>query len=625
MREQNKPIAATSGSADALSGKNMIRRSTTISAGVIFVIAASIAVLMLFAIYWFISVKSGVDTLNTYGYERLTYEGKDVEYGSFEYNNYYYAEFDDPAEYEKFEPVIEHFDIKFDDNLYQEHMGKFWLIEIISLLLAPLALIFAIMKTGPKTEDDSIYLNWFDKIFAEIDIAVIGLATILLYFPLSLSQIWFFNSEAGENIFLSLINNNPYAVTIKDWMDYSFFDRTINYAFEPRWILLVIAILGTVLIITVDLVAFLSIVRKIKAKSFLRTTILGSLIYAIKDNAALNPPLVFKVLGSLIGGILLMLVAAVLSIGLFGVYSVFFLIVGALIMIILVCVIVPAQIGKYQKVKTGISELQRGNFSYKVPNLGKGELGSLAESVNSISEAQHLAIQNELRSQRLRTELISNVSHDIRTPLTSIVSYVDLLNKEGLESPRAEEYFKIISEKTDRLKKLTDDLFEAAKASSGDIPVSIVSLDMHAMVEQALAELDESINKNKIEVILTSHTDNAMVYADGKLLWRVVENILTNVTKYSLMGTRAYMDIFEDGDKIVLEVKNMSKDQLNISSQELLERFKRGDSSRNTEGSGLGLAIASDLTALMGGEFNISIDGDLFKAIVSLKKAENTI
>ena len=144
---------------------------------------------------------------------------------------------------------------------------------------------------------------------------------------------------------------------------------------------------------------------------------------------------------------------------------------------------------------------------------------------------------------------------------------------------------------------------------------------MYAMIEQALAELDESINKNNIEVVLTKHAENTMVYADGKLLWRVVENILTNVTKYALSGTRAYMDIFEKDDTMVLEVKNMSRDQLNISSQELLERFKRGDSSRNTEGSGLGLAIASDLTSLMDGTFEIAIDGDLFKAILSLKKA----
>ena len=292
-----------------------------------------------------------------------------------------------------------------------------------------------------------------------------------------------------------------------------------------------------------------------------------------------------------------------------------------LIILILICLFVPQQISKYEKVRTGISELQKGNFSYKVPDLGNGELGRLADSVNSISQAQDLAIKQELKSQRLRTELISNVSHDIRTPLTSMSSYVDLLKKEGLDSPDAPEYVRIISEKTERLQKLTDDLFEAAKASSGDIPVSIEKLDMYAMVEQALAELDESINKNNIDVVLTNHAEKTMVYADGKLLWRVVENILTNVTKYSLNGTRAYMDIYEQGDSIVLEVKNLSRDQLNISSQELLERFKRGDSSRNTDGSGLGLAIANDLTHLMGGSFDIYIDGDLFKTFIRLRKA----
>ena len=604
----------------SLSSKNLARRSTTISMGILFVISAAVAFLILCGIFWFTTVRSSVETLNEYGYNYLTYEGEEVSYGSYQYDMYYsYENFAqvEPDEYAKFDNELKTFDIKFNKELFSESMGKLWLVEIISLTL-----VFAVMKTGPKTEDGSIRLNWFDRIFVEVDIIVAFLATCGLYFVFILTQAWLYKSPIGESIFRSLIGNSPDFEFIRNWMDFSFYDVSVlDYAFEPRWIILVLAIIGTIIVASIDLVVFLSIVRRLKAKSFWRTTIPGSIVYSVIDNAAASPALKGKVIGTLIGGVILMFIAASLAVLALERDAIILIGIGALVMIALICIFVPKQINKYEKVRTGISELQKGNFTYKVPNLGNGELGRLADSVNSISEAQDLAIQQELKSQRLRTDLISNVSHDIRTPLTSMSSYVDLLKTEGLESPHAAEYVKIISEKTDRLKKLTDDLFEAAKASSGDIPVSIEKLDMYAMVEQALAELDESINKNKIDVVLTNHARNSMVYADGKLLWRVFENILTNVTKYSLTGTRAYMDIFERDDTVVLEVKNMSRDQLNISSQELLERFKRGDSSRNTEGSGLGLAIASDLTSLMGGNFEISIDGDLFKAILSLKKA----
>ena len=612
----------------AISTKNLARRSTTISAGFLFVVAATVALLVLCGIIWLTSVKSSTETLNSYGYTYLTYEGEVVEYNSYHYDVYYYSydlSAENPEEFAKYKAETKFFDIKFNDNIYRDYMGKLWLIEIAAIIVSLLSLALAIAKTGPKDENGNVKLGWFDRIFVEVDIIVAAAATIGLYFVFLLAQTWLFKSNYGENLFLTLLNNNPNFETIRNWMDYSFGLRILDYAFEPRWILLVIASIGTLAIVSIDLIALLSIVRRIKARSFLRTTILGYIACNVIENAASSPALKGKVLGTLIGAVALMFIAAAIAIGLLGYESVILIGIGALVMIALICIFVPKQIGKYEKVRTGISELQKGNFTYKVPDLGNGELGRLASSVNSISEAQDLAIQKELKSQRLRTELISNVSHDIRTPLTSMSSYVDLLKKEGLDSPQAPEYVRIISEKTERLQKLTDDLFEAAKAASGDIPVTIEKLDMHAMVEQALAELDESINRNNIDVVLSKQTDNTMVYADGKLLWRVIENILTNVTKYSLSGTRAYMDIFEKDDQIILEVKNMSRDQLNISSQELLERFKRGDDSRNTEGSGLGLAIASDLTALMGGNFDISIDGDLFKAIVSLKKADRNM
>ena len=288
---------------------------------------------------------------------------------------------------------------------------------------------------------------------------------------------------------------------------------------------------------------------------------------------------------------------------------------------ILIFIFVPKWVKKYEAVREGVRQVKEGNLDYKIPVEDNGELDRLAASINQISQATSIAVQNELKNQRMKTDLISNVSHDLKTPLTSMVSYVDLLKTEGLDSENAPEYLAIIDEKTRRLQKLTEDLFEAAKASSGAIPVNMGKIEMTSIVNQAMAELDERMAASDLQVIFTNKADSVYVMADGQLLWRVIENLLVNVSKYALAHSRVYLDIVESDHSILLEIKNMSREQLNISADELMERFKRGDESRNTEGSGLGLSIAKDLTKLMEGDFEISIDGDLFKASVSLKKA----
>ena len=232
-----------------------------------------------------------------------------------------------------------------------------------------------------------------------------------------------------------------------------------------------------------------------------------------------------------------------------------------------------------------------------------------------------------------------------------MVSYIDLLKTEGLDSPNASEYLDIIDEKTQRLKVLTEDLFEAAKASSGAIPVHMDSIDLDALVSQSLGETDQKLSAKGLSVIVKNElsgqgtcadgagdaeisgdgcasggngkaSGGVRVNADGQLLWRVIENLLGNVSKYALEGSRVYVNISSpENSKVLLEIKNISGEQLNISADELMERFTRGDASRNTEGSGLGLAIAKDLTKLMNGEFMLTVDGDLFKAGVLLDRA----
>ena len=295
-------------------------------------------------------------------------------------------------------------------------------------------------------------------------------------------------------------------------------------------------------------------------------------------------------------------------------------VVGAVVAIILILIITPKWVKKYEEIKKGVNEVKNGNLTYKIPVTGDGELDELAKGINQISEASNIAVQNELKNQRLKTELISNVSHDLKTPLTSIISYIDLLKKEGLDSENAKTYLEVLDQKSMRLQKLTEDLFEAAKASSGAIPVKFEKVEMMSIINQGLAEMADRIEAAGLNFKINGESDKYYVRADGKLLWRVLENLLCNVVKYAQRDSRVYIDIKELESKVLLEMKNISKDELNIDAEELLERFKQGDESRTTEGSGLGLAIAKDLVRLQNGEFEIKIDGDLFKAIVILPK-----
>ncbi len=244
-----------------------------------------------------------------------------------------------------------------------------------------------------------------------------------------------------------------------------------------------------------------------------------------------------------------------------------------------------------------------------------------AESLNAIGAGMNEAVNRRMRSERLKTELITNVSHDIKTPLTSIVNYVDLLKKEDLP-PAAAEYVTVLDRQSSRLKKLTEDLVEASKASTGNVAVHLEPIVVNEIIHQAVGDYDERLAAGHLDVVVNTYEGNLMALTDGRLLWRVLDNLLSNVCKYAMAGTRVYVDLGARDGMVLLAMKNISRDPLNVTAEELMERFVRGDASRHTEGSGLGLNIARSLMDLMGGSFQLSVDGDLFKAELLLKKAE---
>lgn len=239
------------------------------------------------------------------------------------------------------------------------------------------------------------------------------------------------------------------------------------------------------------------------------------------------------------------------------------------------------------------------------------------EDLNTIRDGVSLAVEARMRSEHFRTELITNVSHDIKTPLTSIINYVDLLGKEKPENEKMREYIDVLQRQSARLKKLIDDLLEASKASTGNLAVNAEPCDVGVLLDQTLGEYGEKLNAAGLEPVLTKPEKPVIIMADGRHMWRIFDNLLNNICKYSQRGTRVYLEVYERDGKTVVTFRNISSRQLNISSDELMERFVRGDSSRNTEGSGLGLNIAQSLAQLQKGAMELTVDGDLFKVTLT--------
>ena len=265
-------------------------------------------------------------------------------------------------------------------------------------------------------------------------------------------------------------------------------------------------------------------------------------------------------------------------------------------------------------------ELSQGNLDYRVDTAKmRGPLKEHGEQLNRIGEGMNKAVNERMRSEHFRTELITNVSHDIKTPLTSIINYVDLLEKEEIDNEKAREYLEVLSRQSARLKKLIDDLIEASKASTGNLNVSLERCELGVLIDQCAGEYAEKLKAAGLELVVTKPEEPVTIMADGRHMWRVFDNLLNNVCKYAMAGTRVYINLDKEAGRATVTFRNISAQQLNISGEELMERFVRGDSSRNTEGSGLGLSIARSLVQLQKGELELTVDGDLFKVTLKFK------
>ena len=273
----------------------------------------------------------------------------------------------------------------------------------------------------------------------------------------------------------------------------------------------------------------------------------------------------------------------------------------------------------FGKVKQAGAEIAGGNLEYKVETEKMLiDMADVGNSLNTIGNGISSAVEERMKSERMKTELITNVSHDIKTPLTSIINYTDLLTKLDLKDPKAQEYLEVLGRQSARLKKLIEDLIEASKASSGALKLDMEKVNASMLLMQALGEYEEKFRRKGLDLRVTGETSEMMVRADSRYLWRIFDNLMSNMLKYAQAGTRAYIDMSCDAGEISIIFRNISETPLNITGDELMERFVRGDSSRSTEGSGLGLSIADSLVTLMGGAMEIVVDGDLFKVVVRM-------
>lgn len=359
------------------------------------------------------------------------------------------------------------------------------------------------------------------------------------------------------------------------------------------------------------LTAYLSLVRVIKARTIWKNSILRWFVLALKylwsNRSAVTKSMVLG------GGLFFVNLLMVSQTG--------FIVLMAL-GVDLYALIKMAQLNiEKGKIKKGVMRIAAGDTEYKIPTEGmSGDNRDMAEMINHIGEGIQNAVEKSLKDERLKTDLITNVSHDIKTPLTSIINYVGLLKQENFEDPKIQRYLDILDQKSQRLKTLTEDVVEASKISSGNINLEFINLNLVEMIHQTTGEFAEKFEKKGLTAVVNVPEEPAIVRVDGRRMWRVIENIYNNAAKYAMPGTRVYADLSMDKSLVVFSLKNVSEYPLNITADELTERFIRGDVSRSTEGSGLGLSIAQNLTQMQGGEFKLYVDGDLFKVTVTFPR-----
>ena len=500
------------------------------------------------------------------------------------------------------------------DNNIPYFKGTTWLL-VLSIILFLGATIWLTLEAGRTAEDEELHLNGFDHWKTEIAAVLI----VLIWIVGSYIGIHFWNG----NIY-TMINDIP--TYLKDggtYFEYYYargMDVSSAYMSASLYLpSLSIAELAEIVFYGLFTLGFfcmgyVSLIKRIKGRNLWKNSLLRVIvrfIYKIYDNRKKTTKTVLLLCGFfLVQGIAVLFRNGVtMLLVLLADVGVFYVVLNGLLL--------------KGKLKKGIEEIALGNMEYQIPLQGlRGENLKLAEMINGIANGFHMAVEEAMKNERLKTDLITNVSHDIKTPLTSIINYVAILKQSDIADPKIQGYLDILEAKAQRLKTLTEDVVEASKVSSGNISLEYMDVDLVEMIQQTEGEMAEKFEARNLKMIVNLPAEPAVVHVDGRRMWRVLENIFGNAAKYAMPGTRVYADLKLEEDTVDLSLKNVSEHQLNISADELTERFIRGDLSRSSEGSGLGLSIAQSLTTMQGGTFNLYLDGDLFRVNIRFPRVK---
>jgi signal transduction histidine kinase len=516
---------------------------------------------------------------------------------SMENNNFYdaYAYYVVAAVDTDF-PADDVYRVQYEEYNHRKEMnleGRVTLL--IGLIGALLTLIYLITVSGYCTErKDQPVLHYIDSISPEGSIVLTG---ILILFMLFLAE------KAGYRLLHMLLVDDVW------WLAEKLLDAVIIY-------------------ISCVLCGF-SLLRRYKANILWQSSMLHRLKGDL-DEYFSKKTFSYR-LFCLYGGFLIAQIAGAAGIAVSVVFWRYPTAKAALVLIAVVLIGVDYKAYHYlfttslqeDKIADAIETIANGDTSYQMPLDGLyGKELAMANNINQIGTGLERAIQEQFKSERLKADLITNVSHDIKTPLTSIINYVDLIKREHIENDHLKEYLAVLEQKSQRLKTLTEDLVEASKASSGNLKLDMRRLDLVEMIWQTNGEFEEKYEERHLELVTSLPSGSLMIEADGRHLWRVLENLYNNAFKYAMENSRVYTEVTSDDGMVWFTIKNVSEHPLNIRPDELTERFVRGDVSRTTEGSGLGLSIAQSLTKLQGGTFEVMIDGDLFKARVGFALME---
>ena len=444
------------------------------------------------------------------------------------------------------------------DKQYMEQSLLYIILMAATVLVTMLYLLFA---AGRKAGDDAIHLCPVDRIYTDISV-VLGITIGLLTAGACVGLLDCFNN------YHHFANLEQYQITVAG-----------GFAYKPVvFISLSAAVYAG---IAAELILILSLVRKLKAKQLLSHSLIAAIVRKLWHGIRKLWCVFRRLLNK--GPVLL----------------------------------VSSQ--QLSQVRSGVQKVKDGYLDFRIELPPDKALYELAQDINTMSDGLQKAVEKELKAERLKTELITNVSHDLKTPLTSIINYSDLLTREELTPDYANDYAKVLKDKSEKLKQLTNDLFEISKVQSGNIDVQREKLQVKVLIEQAIAEYEEKFREVGLQVRVAEIPDDLYIQSDGKKMARVLENLVINILKYAQPQTRVYVDVLERGENCEIVFKNIANYEMNFSADEIIQRFARGDKSRTTEGNGLGLAIAQSYVEACGGTFRVEVDGDLFKATISFE------